>query len=164
MHGHEAGAVVGLRGRSGGRGGAQHVRSAPGHGRGALAQSHQGIALKTGGHGFALLHGHQAGVHGEAVAQLIEAAVNDQFGAGLVPKAAGRGQIDAVVAAAFEQGAGPVHGHGLEAVLFQLADDELRHIAGGIGHVRPGIDLEGQHQNQGLPGLGRHDILGGQRL
>ena len=147
-HRHKAGsAVAGLR--RGGRRGvcARHFSGASGQGAGTVAEGNKRIALETGRHGFALLHGHKARIHTEAVAKLVKAAINDKLRSGLTAQCARRGKVDGFAAAALQL-ARRVHGHNAHAALLELVSDDLRHVLGGIGHFRPGIYLKGQHQNQ----------------
>ena len=146
-HGHKAGAVVaGLRG-GGGSAGSREFRSASGQGAGAVAEGYERVALKTCGYGFALLHGHKARIHVEAVAKLVEAAVNDKLRSGLTAQGARRGKVNGFTAAALQLPR-RIHRHNAHAALLELVSDDLGYVLSGIGHFRSGIYLKGQHQNK----------------
>ena len=163
-HGHEGGRPArtgllgGRRDRRGGSGGsgrcAERRGGLSGQFRGAGPQIQQRGTLEGGGSGLAAVDRHKAGIHGEAAAQLIEIAVNDQIRSGRFAQLAGLGQIDDA-ALGGKDGARPAQGHGLEAVRGQLINDLLRHVLRGVGHFGACIDLEGQH---------KHRIAGGERL
>ncbi len=146
-HGHKAGAVIsGLRG-GGGSAGSRYFRSASGQGTGTVAEGHERVALKACGYGFALLHRHKARVHVEAVAKLVEAAVNDKLRSGLTAQGARCGKVNGFTAAALQLPR-RIHRHNAHAALLELVGDDLGYVLGGIGHFRPGIYLKGQYQNK----------------
>ena len=114
-HGHKTRAIVCLLGDRGGVG-LRHFGSAVCKGAGTVAEGNQSIAFKACGYRFALLHRNKACIHIEAVAKLIETAINDKLRACLTAQRARGGEVDALAAALLQLARG-VHRHHAHAVL-----------------------------------------------